>query len=252
MEYYPTEKDPSVRFRTMAEALSKVSRPIVYGICQWGIGDNLAEWASKMGNNWRISNDIINNWISIWRITNQVVPFAKYSKPGNWNDMDMLMVGNGRLNYEESKTHFSLWCMGKSPLFIGAGLVDGLLSKEALSILTDKEMVAINQDALGEAAKLARRYSEEEYDVWVGNLSNSRTVLTVVNWSSQSKNIVVNLADAGIQAAGRAREVWEKRDLGPLNGKYSATIPGHGVKVLVLEDTNTAGTYTDGVYNLRR
>lgn len=91
VEYYPNE-DPSIRFNTMAQALASVDRDIVYAICQWGIGDDLAEWAGPIGNSWRMSNDIINNWISIFRITNQVVPLAKYSGPGHYNDMDMLMV----------------------------------------------------------------------------------------------------------------------------------------------------------------
>lgn len=76
----------------MAEALALVDRDMVYAVCQWGIGEDLPEWAGKIGNSWRMSNDIINNWISIFRITNQVVPMSKYSSPGHYNDMDMLMV----------------------------------------------------------------------------------------------------------------------------------------------------------------
>jgi alpha-galactosidase len=89
--YYPNE-DPSKRFRAMAAALGAASRNIVFGICQWGIGDDLAQWTGKIANSWRMSNDILNAWSSVYRITNQVVPLAKYSKPGNFNDMDMLMV----------------------------------------------------------------------------------------------------------------------------------------------------------------
>lgn len=83
---------PAVRFQTMAAALAAVDRPIVYGICQWGVGNDLVAWASQTGNSWRMSNDIFDAWSSIWRITNQVVPLAPFSKPGNFNDMDMLIV----------------------------------------------------------------------------------------------------------------------------------------------------------------
>ena len=79
------------RFRTMADALNATSQPIVYQICQWGVGENVGQWASQIGNSWRMSNDIQNNWKSIWRIANQVVPYAKWTRPGAYADMDMLM-----------------------------------------------------------------------------------------------------------------------------------------------------------------
>jgi alpha-galactosidase len=79
------------RFETMAEAINQTGRDIMYQICQWGVGTDLGIWAAGLGNSWRISNDIQNNWRSIWRITNQVVPFAEYTSPGHYPDMDMLM-----------------------------------------------------------------------------------------------------------------------------------------------------------------
>ena len=80
----------SARFEKMAAALEKVSRPITYEICQWGLGANVGTWASKISNTWRISNDIYAAWRSIWRITNQVVPYYRHTKPGAYPDMDML------------------------------------------------------------------------------------------------------------------------------------------------------------------
>lgn len=157
--------------------------------------------------------------------------------------MRVIQIGNGVLTFEESKTHFTLWCIGKSLLMIGSGLEEDLLDPVALQILSNKELIAINQDPLGQAAKLMRRFTEEQYDIWAGNLSNSRTVLTVVNWSPVAKTITVNLADAGIQSAGKARDVWATTDLGSLDGIYTAQVAGHGVKLLVLEGTAPAGTY---------
>lgn len=93
VEYYPNELDPSARFAAMAAALASVDREIVYAVCQWGIGEDVPEWAGRIANSWRMSNDIVNNWISVFRIANQVVPMAKYAGPGHYNDMDMLMVG---------------------------------------------------------------------------------------------------------------------------------------------------------------
>ncbi|KAF8251493.1 glycoside hydrolase [Wilcoxina mikolae CBS 423.85] len=241
--YYPNE-DPSTRFRAMATALQAASRPIVYGICQWGIGDNLAQWAGNIGNSWRMSNDIINAWSSIYRITNQVVPLAKYAKPGNFNDMDMLMVGNGVLTPTESRTHFTIWAMEKSPLFIGAGLENHMLNADALKVFSNAEVIAINQDALGLAAQLVRRFTQEQYDIWSGPLSGGRIVVAIINWASFDQQITINLPDVGIQAANKARDVWAAQDLGRIEATYSAKVSGHGVKLLVLGDTTNAGTYT--------
>ncbi|KAL7272741.1 hypothetical protein RUND412_004441 [Rhizina undulata] len=249
VNYYPDEADPSTRFRAMADALDTVERDIVYGICQWGIGNDLAEWAGKIGNSWRMSNDITDAWNSIYRIANQVVPLAKFSSPGHYNDMDMLMVGNGVLTEEESKTHFTIWCISKSPLVIGAAVESNLLDSTSLTIISNPELIAINQDALGTAAELMRRFSEEEYDIWAGNLSDSRTVLAIVNWAGTAKTITIDLPDARIQSAGSARDVWEAEDLGAINGIYEAEMPGHGVKLLVLGDTVPAGVYTISTYD---
>ncbi|KAI5777721.1 glycoside hydrolase superfamily [Geopyxis carbonaria] len=249
VEYYPTfESDPSTRFRAMAAALEKVTRPMVYGICQWGIGEHLGDWAPEIGNNWRMSNDITNAWNSIWRITNQVVPLSKYSSPGHYNDMDMLMIGNGVLTAEESRTHFSIWCIQKSPLFIGAALENNLLDATALGIFLNKDLVAINQDSLGTAATLRyRAQSTKGYEIWSGPLSGSRTVVAIVNWANAAQSVTVPLSDIGIATAGAAHDVWAKSDIGALSGSYtSGSIPAHGTKLLILSNTTPAAALAAG------
>lgn len=90
VDYSPSERDPSVRFAAMSDALDSVNRPIIFSICQWGVGQDLGVWAPKYGNTWRISNDIQDNWKSIWRIVNQAVPYVKRTGVGKYIDMDML------------------------------------------------------------------------------------------------------------------------------------------------------------------
>jgi len=200
-------------------------------------------WTSQIGNNWRMSNDIINNWISIWRITNQVVPLAHFSQPGNYNDMDMLMVGNGVLTAEESRTHFSIWAMEKSPLFLGAAMAGtSIIDNTSLAIISNKAVIDINQDPLGKAALLKRRFTEEAYDIWAGELSGDRTLLAVINWGSEEGTFVIDLPDAGLQSAGTATDVWEAGEVGPLEGTWEAVVPGHGIRLLVLGDTTLAGS----------
>lgn len=90
VDYNPSERDPSVRFAAMSDALSSVNRSIIFSICQWGVGQDLGVWAPKYGNTWRISNDIQDNWKSIWRIVNQAVPYVKHTGVGKYIDMDIL------------------------------------------------------------------------------------------------------------------------------------------------------------------
>jgi alpha-galactosidase len=134
--------------------------------------------------------------------------------------------------------------MEKSPLFIGAGLENNMLNGDALKIFSNAEVIAINQDALGQAAQLMRRFSEEQYDVWAGPLSGGKTVVAIINWASQDQQLTINLPDVGIQSAKNARDVWAAQDLGKIDGTYSAKVSGHGIKLLVLSGTTKAGTYT--------
>lgn len=106
-DYYPTVA-PTDRFVTMRDALQRTGRAILYQICEWGV-DFPSAWAPSVGNTWRVTNDIIPAWRTIYRILNQVVPQASYAGPHHWLDLDMLEVGNNVFNNPEEQTHFSLW-----------------------------------------------------------------------------------------------------------------------------------------------
>ncbi|CAI4212053.1 unnamed protein product [Parascedosporium putredinis] len=162
------ESQSSHRFEKMAAMLKNTGRDIAYWICQWGIGKNVPQWAAPIGQTWRMSNDIYDSWRSIWRIVNQAIPHARYSRPGAFADLDMLLVGLGGLSHEEERFHFGLWALLKSPLLIGADLADDVTPTESIEILANKEIIAINQDPLGKAAELVLRNTEEEWDLWAG------------------------------------------------------------------------------------
>lgn len=130
----------------MRDALLQTGRPIFYSICNWG-DENTPEWAPQVGNSWRTTQDIINSWVSVEFnfISNSIN--AEVAGPGGWNDPDILEVGNGGMTHEEEKTHFALWAITKAPLIIGCDL--STISKETLDILTNDEIIAMNQDHLG-------------------------------------------------------------------------------------------------------
>ena len=134
------------RYPKMSEALNKTGRPIFYSICQWG-EEEVATWAKKYGNSWRTTGDISDNWNSMLRIIDLNDKWHNYSGPGGWNDPDMLEVGNGGLNWTEYKTHFSLWAISKAPLIIGCDITK--MDNKTKEILSNTEVIAVNQDKLG-------------------------------------------------------------------------------------------------------
>ncbi|KAK7734293.1 hypothetical protein SLS53_007943 [Cytospora paraplurivora] len=212
--------------------------------------DSISEWgadslkAPKIGNSWRISNDIYDAWRSIWRITNQVVPYFKHTGVGAYADMDMIIVGLRALSLEEERFHFGMWAINKSPLVIGAPMDTSITPIASLEILNNTEVIALNQDSLGKQAQLVRRYTTEQYDIWAAELSGSRLVLGLANWYNGSQSVSMSLpADLGI-ASATARDVWAAQDLGTINNTYTTTLSGHELRLLVLSDivNATVGT----------
>lgn len=228
----------------MTKALAAQNRSVLFQICEWGV-DFPALWAPALGHTWRIGNDIIPAWRAIYRTLNQAVPQTSFAGPGQWPDLDMLEVGNNILTTVEEQTHFSLWAILKSPLVIGGALKDEVTSinAESLAILSNKDVVSFNQDSLGVSATLKRRWSEEQYEVWSGPLSGGRTVAALINWADESRELTLNLADVGIQAAGTLKDIWAGKTVGNVKSSYTATVAGHGVMLVELSDTTAAGTY---------
>lgn len=233
----------------MSSALARVGRPILFQICEWGI-DFPALWAPALGNSWRIGNDIIPAWRSIFRTLNQAVPNTDFAGPGQWADLDMLYVGNGVFSLPEEQTHFSLWAILKSPLTIGAALKDDdtSISQASLEVLKQKDVIGFNQDALGVSASLKRRWSDEGYEVWSGPLSGNRTVVAVINWRNESRDLTLDLPDVGLQYAQVARNIWGKIVVRDVRTSYTAGVAGHGTILLELQGTLPSGLYPAKIF----
>ena len=129
-----------------------------------------------------------------------------------------------------------MWAINKSPLKIGAPLAESdVVPVESIDILSNTEVIAINHDSLSKQARLIRRYTEEEWDVWAGELSDSRMVLGIANWKNEPQTVRVDLAAVGVQEAN-ARDVWAHEDLGLLSGTGTWDLKGHEMKLLVLSE----------------
>ena len=238
---------PRDRFETMRDALNSTGREILYAVCEWGL-DFPSAWAPELGNSWRVTNDIIPSWRTIYRIVNQVPQQTSYAGPGHWLDLDMLEIGNDVFTIPEEQTHFSLWTIMKSPLIIGAALNDTLTSinQDSLDILKNTKAISYNQDSLGVAATLTRRWSEAGLDTWAGPLSNGRTVVAFVNWNNESVQATLDLPDVGLQSAGTAYDVWNDKTTSNIQTSYDTTIAAHGTLLVELDSTSPAGHYTVG------
>lgn len=233
----------------MSKALIGTKHPILFQVCDWGV-DFPALWAPAYGNSWRISNDVYGEWRSIWRIANQAVPNVAFAGPGNWPDLDMLEVGNNYFTTPEEQTHFTLWAIVKSPLTIGAALKDSFTSipESSLQILSDEKVISYNQDSLGISANLTRRWTDEQYDVWSGPLSNGRVVAAVVNWANTSRELTLNLPDIGVQYAETVKNIWGGTTHSRVQTSYTGKVEAHGTLLLELENVVVGGTYPANIF----
>lgn len=224
---------PLVRYPVMTQALMNAGRPIFFSLCEWG-DMHPATWGFKIGNSWRTTNDISDNWDSMISRADQNEVYAEYARPGGWNDPDMLEIGNGGMTKDEYVVHFSLWAISKAPLLIGCDVRN--TTKDILDIIANKEAIAINQDKLGVQAKKVRM--EGDWEVWAGPLSKYRVALVILNRGAWRTAITAHWDDIGIPVGSTvvARDVWEHKTLKTrFVGNLTATIDPHACKMYVLK-----------------
>ena len=240
-----------LRYRTMADALQKSGRDIVLGICEWG-QRNAEEWCEQVGGQlWRTSYDVRDMWkdivhqggMGILDIVNITAPLAEHARPGQWPDMDMLVVGlDGKggpssdlggvgCSQTEYQTQMSLWCMLSSVLAMTNDLRH--VSPDDRRILLNKEIIAINQDPLGKAAR--RVVADEKHQVFVKPLADGSHAVALLNPSDKRQRMTVDFAHLGISGRLTVRDVWQHRDIASKASKWSGTVEPHETKVFVLK-----------------
>jgi alpha-galactosidase len=214
-------------YKKMDDALKATGRPIVYSLCQYG-WDSVWEWGPEVGANlWRTTGDIQPNWNSMYTILNMQAGLAKYAAPGHWNDPDMLEVGNGKLSLGENRVHFSMWAMLAAPLLAGNDLPN--MKPEIKAILTDKDVIAIDQDKLGREG--TRVYSEGEVDVWTRHLAGGAMAIAVINAGSERVSthpFHLSLAKLGLHGAQQAKDLWTGKEI-ELTDNIPLEIPSHDI-----------------------
>jgi alpha-galactosidase len=191
----------------MGKALKATGRPIVYSFCQYG-WDSVWEWAPSVGGNlWRTTGDISANWDRIYDLLSQQSGLETYAGPGHWNDPDMLEVGNGKLSLAENRSHFSMWAMLAAPLLAGNDLPH--MTPEVRAILTNRDVIAVDQDRLGRQG--SRVYSDGEVEVWTRPLSGDALAIAVLNVGSDrisTHPFHLNLTKLGLHGPLTGKNLW--------------------------------------------
>jgi len=227
---YTDEEMPQV-YQIMGDALLKQKRRIVYSLCQYGRLD-VWKWGGDVGGNlWRTTGDIRDAWDSMTRIGFNQNDLAPYAKIGHWNDPDMLEIGNGAMTNDEYKTHMSLWAILAAPLLAGNDLRS--MTPEILAILTNKEVIAVDQDKLGKQGQRAWQSGEQE--IWTRQLNGGAIAVAVFNRANAEAKMTLRPADLKLNGMRKARDLWTHQEVAwPSDGEYSVTVPGHGVVMLRL------------------
>jgi len=235
----PTLADYKKPYQVMRASLDKIPRDIMFSFCQYGMGD-VWKWGAEVGgNSWRSTGDIEDTWKSMSTIGFNQVADGPYAQPGHFNDPDMLVVGkvgwgdnqrNSRLTPDEQYTHISLWSLLSSPLLIGCDM--GKLDRFTLNLLTNDEVIAIDQDALGKEARQAIK--KDNYQVWIKELEDGSKAVGIFNTSDKYQTITLKLKDNELADYTRIRDVWQQKYLIISGGNFTTQVAPHGVTLVKL------------------
>jgi len=220
--------DQIAAYTKMHEALHRTGRPIFYSLCQYGL-DRVWSWGPSVGgNSWRTTGDIEDKYASM-----EIVGFGqngleRFAGPGHWNDPDMLEIGNGGMKADEYRTHMSLWCLLAAPLLAGNDLTK--MTPEALAILTNPEVVAVDQDPTGVQGH--RVAQEGPIEVSMKPLADGSKAVGLFNRHWSEIPITASFRDVGVGDTATIRDLWARKDLGVFKESYTAKVAPHGVVML--------------------
>ena len=233
-------QDPVESYTIMRDALYKAGRPIVFSICDWGYSKPW-EWAGEVGHLWRTTLDITDRWDGTrwgnqlgWvNILEKQVGLEKHAGPGQWNDPDMLEVGNDGLTINEARAHFTMWCMLAAPLITGNDLKN--MSEDIRNILINKELIAVNQDSLGKQG--FKIYDGGNFEIWQKPLSNGEIAICLLNLENQDKDYTIIWGKIKIKdysGSYKVKNLWENKFIGNTEKTYSVRIPARDVLIYKL------------------
>ncbi len=223
-EMFQPSDMPAV-YQIMGDALRASGRPIVFSLCQYG-QEHVESWGAQVGGNlWRTTGDIRDTWQSVADIGfDRQVRLERSAGPGHWNDPDMLEIGNGGMNETEYRTHMILWSLLAAPLLAGNDL--RTVAPPILDILTNREVIAVDQDKLGrQAVRLAKN---GDLEVWARPLADGSQAVGLFNRGESVAVVKAAWSDLGLKGAQKVRDLWAHAGRGSFTGEYAAQVPAHG------------------------
>ncbi|ESQ85246.1 hypothetical protein AEAC466_05915 [Asticcacaulis sp. AC466] len=234
-------QDARSSYMLMGDALAKSGRPILFSICEWGKHDPW-EWGRAVGGNmWRTTGDIWDNWegqgnhgdwFGVLDILDRQANLYSHAGPGGWNDPDMLEVGNGGMTPAQYRAHFSLWAILAAPLIAGNDLAH--MDAATLDILTNRDVIAVDQDVLGVQGR--RVYQNGDQEVWARPLADGGRAFVLLNRSKTAQTITAAWTDIGYpsQASLQVRDLWLHKEMGAFTGQYRVTVPAQSAVMIRL------------------
>ena len=233
-------------YATMSDAIKESGRPMILSICEWGEHEPW-KWGKGIGHMWRVTADIrdcyqcLFDWggVGVLNVIDKMADLYPYAGPGHWNDAELLEVGNGGMTKDEYITHFSMWCMLAAPLMAGNDLTK--MDKDTHEILTNKEVIAVDQDPMGEQGRRFMDMGEKE--IWAKPLKNGELAVCFLNRTETPWKLDYNWRAQTIYFANEVniyqneytiRDLWKHKDIGTTAQHTKATIPGHGVLMVRL------------------
>jgi len=219
--------DPEVQYTKFRDALAQAGRPIVFSICNWGVKAPWT-WGPATGNLWRTTGDINDTWDRMSVIGFSQNGLEKFAGPGHWNDPDMLEVGNGGMKPDEYRVHMALWALLAAPLLSGNDLRN--MTSETKEMLTNSEVIAVDQDAKGVQGH--RVWDEGPLEIWAKSLADGSSAVGLFNRGESELKITLDFKTLGINGRAKLRDLWQHKDVGVAEDSYTAAVPKHGVVLL--------------------
>ena len=226
-------------YKIMRAALDGANRDIVYSLCQYGM-DDVWEWGDSLGGNcWRTTGDITDTWESMSTIGFGQSGHEAFAGPGHWNDPDMLVVGwvgwgphlhPTRLTAHEQITHITLWSLLCSPMLIGCDMTR--LDEFTLGLLTNDEVIAVNQDPLGKQA--ARVKKDGDAEVWAKPMDDGSVAVGLFNRGEKGRMVTISWAELGLTGPKTVRDLWRQTDIGSFDREYGVLVARHGASFVTV------------------
>jgi len=241
-----TTQDAKASYANIRAALNATGRPIVLSICEWGKNQPWLWGAQVGGNLWRTTDDIQDRWAGKkqWpgdgccsygavNIIDEEAALYSYAGPGHWNDPDMLEVGNSGMSTIEYRSHFSMWCLLAAPLITGNDL--RTMTPEIKAILTNREVIAVDQDPLGSQGR--RVWKDGNLEVWSKELKDGSRAVVLFNRGAEEHEITVSWDQIGYpnHLSAAVRDLWAGKDLGRFTSSFKAPVASHGVVMVTVK-----------------